>query len=59
MIRTTRWMVLGAALFVGALSGCNGDVEAVEGDNDAEGQQVRISNRFEITVPTADTWSGF
>jgi len=51
-------MVLGAALFVGALSGCNGDVEAVEGDNDAEGQQVRISNRFEITVPTADTWSG-
>jgi len=51
-------MVLGAALFVGALLGCNGDVEAVEGDNDAEGQQVRISNRFEITVPTADTWSG-
>jgi len=51
-------MVLGTALFAGALSGCNGDVEAVEGDNDAEGQQVRISNRFEITVPTADTWSG-
>ncbi len=58
MIRTTRWMVLGAAVIAGALTGCNGEVEAIEGDNDAEGQQVRISSRFEITVPTADTWSG-
>jgi len=57
MIRSNWWMVLGMGLLAGALSGC-GTVEAVDGEDDSEGQQVRISNRFEITVPTADTWSG-
>ncbi|MFO0607988.1 MAG: hypothetical protein U0324_32790 [Polyangiales bacterium] len=57
MIRSNWWMVLGTGLLAGALSGC-GTVDAVDGDDDSEGQQVRISNRFEITVPTADTWAG-
>lgn len=57
MIRSNGWLILGSALLAGALSGC-GTVEAVDGDDDSEGQQVRISDRFEITVPTADRWTG-
>jgi hypothetical protein len=40
-----------------AFSGC-GNVDGVDGADDSDGQEVRISNRFEITVPAADTWSG-
>ncbi len=57
MIRMTRWMVLGGALLATSLTAC-GNGEAVDGDIETEGQQVRISSRFEITVPTNDVWAG-
>lgn len=57
MVRSNMWRVLGSGLLVVAFSGC-GNVDGVDGADDSDGQEVRISNRFEITVPAADTWSG-
>ncbi len=60
MSRMTRWAgVLGCALLGATAIGCgelvdDGGAEDLEG----AGEAVRISGRFEITLPAGDVWSG-
>lgn len=59
MFQNTKWLgIVGFALLAGVGCGYEG-AEAEDGDDDAVSvDAVRISGRFEITIPAADVWAG-
>ncbi len=59
MARTMRGIgILGAAALALTALGCSNVVDDGEGNVASAGDEVRISGRFEVTIPAADAWPG-